>query len=377
MKITMVGSLEAVPAAQWDALAGPDHNPFLRHAFLAGLERHGCVGERWGWLPRHLLAWQGDRLIGALPLYLKDNSYGELVFDWSWADAYQRAGLAYYPKLVSAVPYTPATGPRLLLAADAPEDLPRQLVEAALEQTRELGCSSLHVLFPTGEQTEFLRAHGLMRRTSTQFHWFNQGYRDFDDFLERFTAEKRKKLKRERRRVLEQGVTMEVREGRDIDEAHWAAFHRFYTGTFDKRGGYATLSEGFFRSLSETMPAGVVLVLASHAGRYVAGALSFRGSDTLYGRHWGCEAEFNSLHFEACYYVGLDYCIEHGLKRFEPGAQGEHKVGRGFEPVPTWSAHWLAHAGFSEAVAKYLAHEEVAIEEYMRELADHLPYRKT
>jgi predicted N-acyltransferase len=377
MKIAVCDSLAAVAADQWDALVGPDHNPFLRHAFLAGLERHGCVGERWGWLPRHLLAWQGERLMGALPLYLKDNSYGELVFDWSWADAYQRAGLAYYPKLVSAVPYTPATGPRLLLAPDAPADLARQLLEHALEQARSLGCSSLHVLFPDAEQTAFLHGHGMLRRAGTQFHWFNRGYRDFDDFLDGFTAEKRKKLKRERRRVREQGVSLELHEGRDIGDAEWAAFHRFYAGTFDKRGGYATLSDAFFRSLSETMPGQVVLVMARHEGRYVAGALSFRGSDALYGRHWGCEAEFNSLHFEACYYVGLDYCIEHGLSRFEPGAQGEHKVGRGFEPVPTWSTHWLAHGGFSEAVARYLAHEEAAIEEYMRELADHLPYKKS
>ncbi|MGE0081691.1 MAG: GNAT family N-acetyltransferase [Thiohalomonadaceae bacterium] len=377
MKIAVCHSLAAVPAAQWDALAVPARHPFLRHAFLHGLERHGCVGERWGWLPRHLLAWEGERLVGALPLYLKDNSYGELVFDWAWADAYQRAGLAYYPKLVSAVPYTPTTGPRLLLAADAPADTGERLLQEALEQTRAAGCSSLHVLFPDERQAAFLQTHGLLRRTGTQFHWFNRGYRDFDDFLDTFTAEKRKKLKRERRRVVEQGVTLEVREGRDIDEAHWAAFHRFYRSTFDKRGGYATLTEDFFRALGETMPEQVVLVLARHAGRYVAGALSFRSSDTLYGRHWGCEAEFNSLHFEACYYLGLEYCIRHGLQRFEPGAQGEHKVARGFEPVPTWSAHWLAHAGFSEAVARYLAHEEAATVEYMRELAEHLPYRKT
>lgn len=377
MKISICDSLAAVPAAQWDTLAAADHNPFLRHAFLAGLERHGCVGERWGWRPRHLLAHEDGRLVGALPLYRKDNSYGELVFDWSWADAYQRAGLAYYPKLVSAIPYTPATGPRLLLAPDAPHDLAEHLLHAALEQTRQLGGSSLHVLFPDAAQTAFLQANGLLRRTGTQFHWFNRGYRDFDDFLDGFKAEKRKKLKRERRRVAEQGVTLELREGRDIDEVHWAAFHSFYRSTFDKRGGYATLSEEFFRSLGELMPEQVVLVLARHSGRYVAGALSFRGSDTLYGRHWGCEAEFNSLHFEACYYLGLEYCIRHGLQRFEPGAQGEHKVARGFEPVPTWSTHWLAHAGFSAAVAKYLAHEEAATETYMRELSDHLPYRKT
>lgn len=377
MKISICDSLAAVPAAQWDTLAAADHNPFLRHAFLAGLERHGCVGERWGWRPRHLLAHEDGRLVGALPLYRKDNSYGELVFDWSWADAYQRAGLAYYPKLVSAIPYTPATGPRLLLAPDAPHDLAEHLLHAALEQTRQLGGSSLHVLFPDAAQTAFLQANGLLRRTGTQFHWFNRGYRDFDDFLDGFKAEKRKKLKRERRRVAEQGVTLELREGRDIDEVHWAAFHSFYRSTFDKRGGYATLSEEFFRSLGELMPEQVVLVLARHSGRYVAGALSFRGSDTLYGRHWGCEAEFNSLHFEACYYLGLEYCIRHGLQRFEPGAQGEHKVARGFEPVPTWSAHWLAHTGFSAAVAKYLAHEEAATETYMRELSDHLPYRKT
>lgn len=377
MQITVCHSLAAISAAQWDRLVTPARHPFLRHAFLHGLEHHGCVGERWGWLPWHLLAWDGDHLIGALPLYLKDNSYGELVFDWAWADAYQRAGLAYYPKLVSAVPYTPATGPRLLLADDAPADTAEHLLNTALEQARSLGCSSLHVLFPDEHQTAFLQSQGLLRRTGTQFHWFNRGYRDFDDFLDGFTAERRKKLKRERRRVSEQGVELEIREGRDIGETHWTAFHRFYRSTFDKRGGYATLTRDFFCALSETMPEQVVLVLARHDGRYVAGALSFRSSDTLYGRHWGCEAEFNSLHFEACYYQGLEYCIRHGLQRFEPGAQGEHKVVRGFEPVPTWSAHWLAHAGFHDAVAKYLAHEEAATVEYMRALAEHLPFKKT
>ncbi len=377
MQVKLIQHLDEISPSAWNALEGGIDNPFLRHEFLAGLEQHGCVGEHWGWLPHHLALYDDGQLIGAVPMYLKYNSYGELVFDWAWADAYQRAGLSYYPKLVVAVPYSPVTGPRLLIARGADrEAVATTLINQALELAREMGVSSLHWLFPDRGDMEKLERQGMMRRTGTQFHWHNRGYQSFDDFLATFNAQKRKKLKRERRRVAEQGIAIEILDGHSATDRHWRTFHQFYRSTFDKRGGYPTLTEPFFHHLGQTMPKSVVLALASYQGRYVAGALSLRSSDTLYGRHWGCEEDFHSLHFELCYYQGLDYCIANGLERFEPGAQGEHKVGRGFEPVPTWSGHWLANPAFSRAVADYLAHEQGDMEDYMQELSGHLPFKK-
>lgn len=377
MHTRRISQITDIPPEGWNALEGGIDNPFMRHEFLAGLEAHGCVGAKWGWHPCHLLL-EGDDggLLGALPLYRKDNSYGELVFDWSWAEAYQRAGLPYYPKLVSAVPYSPVSGPRLLVAAGADRQrVKQQLAEAALEITREERLSSLHILFTNEGDTQVLESLQMMRRTGTQFHWFNRGYSDFDHFLTTFSSAKRKKLRRERRRVSEQGITIELLDGHQATAEQWQAFTRFYLATFDKHWGYATLNEGFFRHLGETLPDNVVLVMAKYQGQYVAGALSLRSGNALYGRHWGCLEEFHSLHFELCYYQGIEYCIDHGLARFEPGAQGEHKVGRGFEPVPTWSAHWLANPQFAAAVKGYLANEHEAMQRYMDELRGHLPYK--
>jgi predicted N-acyltransferase len=317
------------------------------------------------------------KLLGAMPLYLKDNSYGEFVFDGSWADAYQRAGLRYYPKLVSSSPYSPVTGPRLLAADGADRTgVKRLLGQAALEYAKAEELSSLHILFTDEEDTPVLQSLQMMRRTGTQFHWFNRGYGNFDDYLASFTSSKRKKLKRERRRVVEQGIEIEVLDGHQASTEQWQIFTRFYLATFEKHWGYATLNEGFFRYLGQSLPDSIVLVMAKYQGEYVAAALSLRSNDTLYGRHWGCLEEFHSLHFELCYYQGIDYCITHGLSRFEPGAQGEHKVGRGFEPVPTWSAHWLANPQFSNSVKDYLVHEHRAMYEYMDELKGHLPYKR-
>jgi len=373
--VKIIGSIDEIAPDQWNALAGTD-NPFLRHEFLAALEHHGCVGERFGWYPQHLLALEGERLIGAVPLYLKDNSYGEFVFDWSWADAYQRSGLSYYPKGVVSVPYTPATGPRLLLAP-GPEtsDIADTLIDAALVHARQLGLSSLHWLFTDEEGTRRLAQRGFMLRLGCQFHWSNPGYRDFDDFLAHLSAQKRKKIKRERRRVVEQDVVLEVLHGDEISDEQWLAYHRFYADTFERRGGLATLNLEFFREIGRTMARNVVLVLASHGGRPVAAAFNVRGSDTLYGRHWGCSEDFHSLHFEACYYQGLDYCIANGLRRFEPGAQGEHKLTRGFMPTATWSAHWIENEAFRVAIGQFVAREQTAVQEYMDTLNEHSPYR--
>ena len=377
MDYRIVNRFDEIEPETWNALSGGIDNPFLRHEFLVGLERHGCVGAKWGWHPRHLiLEDQAGKLLAGLPLYLKDNSYGEFVFDWNWADAYQRAGLNYYPKLVSGVPYSPVTGPRLLVAnGEDGKKLKQQLAEAALDYARTQGVSSLHINFTDEEDTTALQSLGMLRRTGTQFHWFNHHYRSFDDYLASFTSSKRKKLKRERRRVTEQQIEIEVLDGHQASAEHWASFTRFYLATFDKHWGYATLNEAFFSHLGEQLPDNIVLMMAKHRGEYVAGALSLRSNDTLYGRHWGCLEEFHSLHFELCYYQGVEFCIANGLTRFEPGAQGEHKVGRGFEPVATWSAHWLANPQFNSAVQSYLAHEHEAMMEYMDELRGHLPYR--
>lgn len=375
MRIAFVSNIDDISAAAWNALVH-GNNPFLRHEFLAALERNRCVGRHFGWLPMHLAAYgESDRLVAAVPLYLKDNSYGEFVFDWAWADAYQRSGLAYYPKLVAAVPYTPATGQRLLLSPDAPAGTAERVVAAVTQQAQELNLSSLHWLFPDAGEMPGLLQQGLMARSGCQFHWHNEGYRDFDDFLATFTADKRKKLKRERRRVAEAGVELETLHGAQISDELWVVIHDFYRSTFDKKSGHPTLTLGFFQEIGKTMGDQVVVVIARHQGQPVAAAISFRSGDTLYGRHWGCNAEFHSLHFEACYYQGIDYCIRHGLQRFEPGAQGEHKVGRGFRPTATWSAHWIAHPGMSRAIGDFLQREEAMMAGYSEKLSERLPFK--
>lgn len=375
MQVKIIGSLEEVLPEQWNALAG-DVNPFVRHEFLVALERHGCVGDQFGWWPQHVTAFDGDKLVGAMPMYLKNNSYGEFVFDWGWADAYERAGLDYYPKLVVAVPYTPVTGPRLMVANETVDDVRELLVGGALSLAEKLEVSSLHLLFTTESDTAFLEQHQLMRRVGCQFHWHNQSYSDFDDFLSTFSSQKRKKVKRERRHVKDAGVKIELLHGHEITDNQWKIFHHFYCSTFYRRSGYPTLSLEFFKELGKTMPDNVVLILASYQGNYVAGAFNMRGTDTLHGRHWGCSETFHSLHFELCYYRAIDYCIDNGLARFEAGAQGEHKLSRGFVPTPTFSAHWLSHPDFKYAIEDFLQREKGGMEHYMDVMNEHLPYKK-
>lgn len=376
MRIQRLAALAEIAPEQWNALVRDD-NPFLRHEFLDALERHQCVGERTGWLPRHLVCFDDrQRLLAAAPLYVKDNSYGEFVFDWGWADAYRRHGLPYYPKLVGAVPFTPATGQRLLLAPGAPLEAARAIVEHALEEVRRQGFSSLHWLFNNEEDGVILHECEFLRRLGCQFHWRNPGYRDFADFLDTLTSKKRKNIKRERRLVQEAGLNIEILHGPAISEAQWHAFHAFYRSTFHRLGGVPTLTLGFFREIAHTLGERLVLVTAKAGGREVAAAISLRSATTLYGRHWGCQETHDSLHFELCYYQGLEYCIANGLLRFEPGAQGEHKIHRGFLPTLTQSAHWLAHPGFHEAVADFLNRETPAVESYARELSRHSPYRE-
>ena len=376
MHLSVHHTIDEIEATAWNSLVG-EANPFLRHEFLHALERHHCVGAEAGWIPQHLVLRREGCLLGAVPMYLKDNSYGEFVFDWAWAEAYQRAGLNYYPKLVVAVPYTPVTGPRLLLNDTAErEDIADKLIRGAVELAQKLQVSSLHWLFTTLEDTARLERHGLMRRAGCQFHWQNAGYQNFDGFLASLSAEKRKKIKRERRRVQEANVKVEVLTGAQISDRQWEIFHQFYSLTFLRRGGIASLTLDFFKEIGRTLAAQVVLILASYDGEYVAGAFNMRDKTTLYGRHWGCTEQFHSLHFEVCYYRAIEYCIEQGLQRFEAGAQGEHKISRGFLPSPTWSAHWLSHPAFSDAVQNFLNQEQQHMQYYMDELSEHSPFKR-
>jgi hypothetical protein len=366
--------LEEVPRDDWNHLAGDD-NPFVRHEFLLALERTGCLGQRFGWWPAHLAVREGGRLVAAAPAYLKDNNYGEFVFDHAWSEAYQRAGLAYYPKLVIAVPYTPVTGPRLLLDPLAGPPAAATLIEGAREIAASRGLSSVHWLFTDEAQTTLLEAGGLLRRTGCQFHWTNPGYRDFEDYLDALTAKRRKEVRRERRAVASQGLAIEVLSGREAEPRHWRAMHALYRSTFDRKWGIATLTREFFEAVADALPDQVLLVLARRGGEYVAGAFNMLGRSRLYGRHWGASAYYPGLHFEVCYYRAIEFCIDRRLKGFEAGAQGEHKVARGFLPALTLSAHWIGHPGLRAAIADFLVRERRAVRGYAAEVLAHSPYR--
>jgi predicted N-acyltransferase len=380
MQISVVDSLSHVPAQDWNQLSDQG-NPFVRHEFLAGLERTGCVSEKSGWLPRHILLYSGHerqrQLLGAVPMYLKFHSYGEYVFDWAWANAYQRAGMEYYPKLVAAVPFTPATGPRILLhPRAASEDAHLRLIDEALNQARDSGASSLHWLFTSRSLTDRLEQRGMMRRTGHQFHWRNNGFSGFAEFLDAFSSTHRKKIKRERRRVREAGVRLEIRTGAELEARDWDQFYEFYFSTIANHGAIPYLSREFFYQLGRTMPQAIVMVFAVHDGRVVAGALNLRGEQALYGRYWGCLEDYHSLHFETCYYTPIEYCLEQGIHRFEAGAQGEHKLKRGFLPQPTYSAHWLAQPAFADAVADFLKRERQGEADYVQHLNERSPFRQ-
>lgn len=378
MHLSVVDSIERVASTDWDRLASQT-NPFLRHAFLAALERSGSASAQTGWLPCHLLVHADGPgrgpLVGAAPLYLKSHSYGEYVFDWAWAHAYERARLRYYPKLVAAVPFTPVSGPRLLPEGAAPA-MKRCLIEGALALAEQTRASSLHWLFTPQRDIALFAAHGHLHRTGCQFHWHNRGYQGFGEFLARLSSAKRKKLKQERRYVRDAGVEVEVLCGQAIRASHWDHFHRFYLSTVRQHGAIAYLNQEFFRLLGETMAESVVLVLARQNGDYIAGALNLRGTDSLYGRYWGTRRALKALHFEICYYTAIEYCIEQGIARFEAGAQGEHKLARGFLPTATHSAHWLRHPEFARAIADYLHEEQSSVDYYMARLRTHSPFRQ-
>jgi uncharacterized protein len=368
--------IDEVGASEWNALVG-DY-PFLRHEFLAALENTGCATARTGWRPRHLLLTDRNGLAAAAPLYEKTHSWGEFVFDFSWARAAEQAGMNYYPKMVCAVPFTPTTGPRLLCRADlAGTDVREQLLLAIRERALSTQCSSVHALFldePARESCEGQR-EWLMRR-DCHFQWRNRGFRDFEDFLGTFSAEKRKKVRRERRRVQEQGIEFVTLRGDELDDVLIAQIFAFHENTFIRHGHTPYLNLEFFTLVARSLPANFIVKLALRSKQPVAAAILFRSADTLYGRYWGSDAQFHSLHFEACYYQGIDYCIEQGLTRFEPGTQGEHKIARGFESALTWSAHWISDLSLRRAIGAYLTREGDAIDAYASQVDAHGPFRK-
>ncbi|MDB5811784.1 MAG: family N-acetyltransferase [Betaproteobacteria bacterium] len=367
----MVDSIASIAAADWNRLAGDD--PLLRHEFLHPLHETGCASVKSGWAPQFLLLREQEKLTGAMPLYLKSHSYGEYVFDWAWADAYQRHGLAYYPKLLSAVPFTPVTGSRMLADTAARREM---LAGAALELAREMHASSLHCLYPGLEQANELNGCGLLLRHGVQFHWRNNDYADFDSFLATFNHDKRKKIKQERRRVRDAGIVFEWFEGPAITDALWIFFNRCYRETYRQHHSTPYLNLEFFRALGRGMAENLVLIVGNRDGNPIAASLNIHNGKRLCGRYWGALEYHPSLHFEACYYQVIEFCIAKRIAVFEGGAQGEHKIARGLMPVETHSAHWLAHPQFAAAIEDFLQRESRGVEIYLDELNERSPFRQ-
>jgi uncharacterized protein len=405
-------TLESVPsigdilAADWDACANPavdpdslegldtlasgplandsgaastsPYNPFVSHAFFSAVEASGSACTRTGWGPRHLVARLDGAVVGVVPCYLKSHSQGEYVFDRGWADAYERAGGRYYPKLQASVPFTPATGPRLLMANGVDrERIADALASGLMALCGATKASSVHVTFAREDEWKFLAAHGFLQRTDQQFHWHNQGYGAFDDFLGSLNSRHRKAIKRERREAVAEGITIHKLTGSDITEDAWDAFFAFYMETGSRKWGRPYLTRSFFSLIGETMPEDVLLVMARRNNRWIAGAINFIGSDTLFGRNWGAIEHHPFLHFEVCYYQAIDFAIERGLKTVEAGAQGEHKIARGYLPQTTYSAHYIADPGLRHAIDEYLRRERAYVEEAARELTEAGPFRKS
>jgi uncharacterized protein len=394
-QVKIATSLKAVPAEAWDACANPQSspgtnsangaypaagdssNPFVSHAFLSALEESGCVSGRTGWGPAHVLVEDAaGRLVAAAPCYVKTHSLGEYVFDHGWADAFERAGGRYYPKLQVSVPFTPVTGPRLLACPGAHAGAKAALVAGLRALRAQTKASSIHLTFLPEEDCTELAGQGFLARSGQQFHWFNEGYGSFDDFLAALASRKRKAIKRERRDPLARGITVEWLTGRDITEAHWDAFFAFYIDTGSRKWGRPYLNRTFFSLVAERMADRILLILAKRAGRYIAGAINFIGGDALYGRNWGCIEDHPFLHFELCYYQAIDFAIQRGLSRVEAGAQGEHKLARGYRPVTTWSAHDLADPALKRAVADYVERERHYIAAANEELESATPFRR-
>ncbi|MGB0664112.1 MAG: GNAT family N-acetyltransferase [Pontibacterium sp.] len=379
IKIELLQDIRQVESATWNGLLTSDY-PFLNHHFLSALEHSGCVGAATGWHPIHLMLVDEDddqerKLLGVMPLYLKTHSYGEYVFDWSWADAYHQQGMEYYPKLLNAIPFTPATGPRFATQLDEQQfmGLLSQAIPALCEQ---LEASSWHSLFVPKTTQQLAHPKQLATRTDCQYHWFNRDFKHFDDFLATCMSRKRKNIKKERAKVSQQGVSLRRFSGAELTAEHIETFYPFYQNTYQVRGQKGYLNLAFFQQLVAKMADQMVLFLAYCDDKPVAGALCFKDSQTLYGRYWGCLEDFDALHFETCYYQGIEYCIEHGLQRFDPGAQGEHKISRGFEPSFTHSLHFMRHPGMHEAVHNFVNEEAALVRANAATLAEGLPFKR-
>lgn len=384
LQIEVRDSLADIEVDAWNRL-NDDGIPFLRHEFLHTLQTTGCLGNATGWYPRYFLLWletsQGKELIAGVPAYIKTNSYGEFVFDWAWAEAYERNQLQYYPKLVSSIPFTPATGRRLLVRADQPFQETVQLLASAIREFADQeDLSGVHYLFITKNESDTLSASQHLKRMDCQYHWHNDNYVNFDDFLSRCTSKRRKTIRRERRHVHDAGLKIVQRPGDTLSEEEWRWVHSFYKSTFDRKWGNPSLTREFFERVGQLMGEKILIVFAydetdEQPTRPVACSIMFIGETTLYGRFWGSRSEYHSLHFEACYYQGIEYCIKHNIHRFEPGAQGEHKITRGFIPTLTYSAHHIKHPGFRDAIDKYLAQERQHVELRCTGLNDLLPFK--
>ena len=370
----IVSSLSEVGQPAWDGLiqSQAEANPFLSFAFLHALHESGSASQEKGWQPQYLTLWQQESLVAALPLYAKFHSYGEYVFDWAWADAYRRNGIDYYPKLLSAIPFTPVTGTRLIATDRAARDA---LIQALANVQRTNGLSSTHVLYPPEAEAQQLSEAGFLLRQGVQFHWQNQGYQTFDQFLSTLEQKKRKNIRAERRKVQEAGITMRRVLGRDMTEADWRFFKRCYDQTYREHYSTPYLNLDFFLRIGVTMPDNILLVIAERESAPIAASLLIYDKNALYGRYWGCIEQHACLHFETAYYQPLAFCIEHGVAAFEGGAQGEHKMARGFLPQPTWSAHWLAHPAFSDAVERFLRQEGRGMSAYLDELNERNPFK--
>lgn len=380
LTISVHPATESIPAATWNSLAsggrGKPDNPFLDHAFFLALEQAGCATGRTGWQPQHIVLHQGDTPLAMMPLFLKSHSQGEYVFDHAWADAIERAGGRYYPKLQSSVPFTPATAPKLL-TLDTSIETRMTILRAAETLAERLGASSVHATFLPEDEERLAREAGWLVRHDTQFHWLNEGFGSFEDFLDTLQSRKRKAIRRERREALADGLTVEWVTGSDLTEAHWDAFFAFYMDTGSRKWGRPYLNRAFFSLISQAMADRIVLMLARDGQDYIAGALNFLGSDTLYGRNWGATRDVPFLHFELCYYQAIDFAIAHGLRRVEAGAQGEHKLARGYAPTRTRSIHHIMHPGLRRAVADYLEEERRAVAQQQAMLDEYTPFRKT
>lgn len=376
MNFALISSINQVPAAAWQALWRTDY-PFIQHDFMALLEASDCVGGRSGWAPLHILVWQGEQLVAAMPGYLKTHSYGEYVFDWSWADAYGRHQMDYYPKWINAMPFTPATGPRVAFAAGVDEAAVGQVLAAAWQALVEQGVHSLHSLFPDACSLKKIPDQW-HTRWGCQYHWINKNnVKTWDEFLALCHSRKRKMMVKERQKVQALGLTIEAKSAAQLTLSDWQAFYRLYQNTYAKRSGRSGyLTQRFFTGLQSILPGQIHRVDVSRAGQLIAAALYFSDASTLYGRYWGCSEEYDGLHFEACYYQGIELALQLGLARFDPGAQGEHKIARGFTPIFTCSKHFLVHAGFHEAVGEFCREEHVGIERYIQTARQGLPFKE-